>query len=79
MRATFLGRRTLAVWGEDARGVHCGDDAMCLDTEGNIVAAAGYHSAASVRCFGFSPTGRALQIHLVPQTAPRSAGSAHRT
>src|SRR5688572_13604747 len=39
--------KTLFTWGEDAKGVHRGIDGMCLDSEGNIVATAGYEEAGS--------------------------------
>ena len=63
--------RTLFTWGEDAKGVHRGIDGMCLDSEGNIVATAGYEDAGSgPMIYVFSPTGRVLETHPLPSVRP---------
>ena len=38
---------TLFTWSDDAQGVHRGIDGMCLDAEGNIIAAAGWEVAGA--------------------------------
>ena len=63
--------RTLFTWGEDAKGVHRGIDGMCLDSEGNIVATAGYEEAGSgPMIYVFAPTGRVLETHPLPSVRP---------
>lgn len=63
--------KTLFTWGEDYRGVHRGIDGMCLDTDGNIVATAGWDVAGpGAMIYVFSPTGRVLETHPVPTTKP---------
>ena len=45
-----LGSSTvLHTFGEDSRGVQRGVDGMCLDTEGNIIACAGWREAGPGR------------------------------
>jgi gluconolactonase len=61
----------LFTWGDDARGVHRGIDGMCLDSEGNILATAGWEvSGAGSMIYVFSPTGRVLETHPVPASRP---------
>ena len=61
----------LFTWGEDARGVHRGIDGMCLDAEGNIVAATGWEvSGPGAMIYVISPTGRVLETHPVPAQRP---------
>jgi gluconolactonase len=63
--------RTLFTWGEDAQGVHRGIDGMCLDSEGNIVATAGYEEAGSgPMIYVFAPSGRVLETHPLPSVRP---------
>ena len=53
--------------GQDARGVQRGVDGMCLDTEGNIVACAGWREAGpGPMIYVFAPSGRVLETHPVP-------------
>src|SRR6185295_985622 len=62
---------TLFTWGEDARGVHRGIDGMCLDVDGNIIAATGWEtSGAGPMMYVFSPAGRVLETHPVPAPVP---------
>ena len=67
-----LGRFTvLHVFGEDFRGVHRGLDGMCLDTEGNIIAAGGWRQAGpGPLIYVFSPSGRVIETHSVPADWP---------
>ena len=52
-------------------GAHRGIDGMCLDTEGNIVATAGYReSGPGPMIYVFSPTGEVLETHPVPEDRP---------
>jgi len=62
---------TLHTFGKDATGVHRGIDGMCLDTDGNIVATAGWPQAGpGPMIYVFSPTGRVLETHPVPVLRP---------
>ena len=67
-----LGRHTVMhQFGKDYRGVHRAVDGMCLDSEGNIVACAGYEkSGPGPLIYVFSPSGRILETHLVPVDHP---------
>lgn len=54
----------LHTFGQDHRGVHRAIDGMCLDAEGNIVAAAGQpESGPGPMIYVFSPAGRVLETH----------------
>jgi gluconolactonase len=58
-------------FGQDARGVHRGVDGMCLDTEGNIIACAGWREAGpGPMIYVFAPSGRVLETHPVPVDRP---------
>jgi gluconolactonase len=62
---------TLHVFGADHRGAHRGVSGMCLDTEGNIVACAGWdRSGPGPMVYVFSPQGRVLETHPVPAAQP---------
>ena len=51
-------------FGEDYRGPQRGIDGMCFDTEGNIVATAGWHrSGPGAMIYVFAPSGRILETH----------------
>ena len=55
----------------DASGVHRGIDGMCLDTDGNIVATAGWPQAGpGPLLYVFSPGGRVLETHPVACLRP---------
>jgi gluconolactonase len=59
----------LHAFGQDARGVHRGVDGMCLDTEGNIIATAGWcASGPGPMIYVFTPSGRVLETHPTPIT-----------
>jgi gluconolactonase len=61
----------LHVFGTDHRGAHRGVSGMCLDTEGNIVACAGWErSGPGPMVYVFSPQGRVLETHPVPAAQP---------
>lgn len=52
-------------------GDHRGIDGMCLDTEGNIVATAGYrHGGPGPIIYVFAPSGHILETHRVPEDRP---------
>jgi gluconolactonase len=61
----------LHVFGADYRGVHRGVSGMCLDTQGNIIACAGWErSGPGPMIYIFSPEGRVLETHPVPANEP---------
>jgi gluconolactonase len=61
----------LHTFGIDARGPHRGVDGMCLDTEGNIIACAGWQqSGPGPMIYVFSPAGRVLETHPMPVDRP---------
>jgi gluconolactonase len=61
----------LHTFGQDCRGVHRGVDGMCLDTEGHIIACAGWHEAGpGPLIYVFIPSGRVLETHPVPVDRP---------
>jgi gluconolactonase len=52
-------------------GPHRGIDGMCLDTDGNIVATAGFRqSGPGPMIYVFAPNGRVLETHPVPADRP---------
>ena len=52
-------------------GEHRGIDGMCLDTEGNIIATAGWKSGGlGSGIYVFSPDGELLELHTVPADRP---------
>ena len=54
-------------FGEDHRGVHRGVSGMCLDTEDNIVACAGWErSGPGPMVYVISPQGQVLETHPLP-------------
>ncbi|MBI4201301.1 MAG: SMP-30/gluconolactonase/LRE family protein [Chloroflexi bacterium] len=54
-------------FGTDYRGPHRGIDGMCLDSEGNIVGAAGSHaSGPGPMIYIWDPNGRVLETHPMP-------------
>lgn len=54
----------LHAFGGDHRGAHRAVDGMCLDVEGNIIAAAGWNeSGPGPMIYVFSPAGRVLETH----------------
>ena len=58
-------------FGRDFRGVHRGLDGMCLDVEGNIIAAGGWRQAGPGPLIHvFAPSGRIIETHLVPADWP---------
>lgn len=57
--------------GIGALGTHRGIDGMTLDNEGNIVAMAGWDEAGpGPMIYVFSPTGRVLETHPIPDSHP---------
>ena len=59
-------------------GKHRGIDGMCLDTEGNIVATAGWNlSGPGSLIYVFSPSGEILETHPVPADRPTNCTFAH--
>ena len=67
-----LGQYTvLHQFGEDYRGPQRGIDGMCFDSEGNIVATAGWErSGPGPMIYVFAPSGRILETHPVPEDRP---------
>ena len=58
-------------FGEDSRGAQRGVDGMCLDTDGNIIACAGWREAGpGPMIYVFAPSGRVLETHPVPVDRP---------
>ena len=52
-------------------GAHRGIDGMCLDTQGNIVATAGYRQGGpGPMVYVFSPSGEVLETHPTPEDRP---------
>ena len=61
----------LHAFGKDASRVHRGIDGMCLDSEGNIVATAGWElGGPGPMIYVFSPAGRVIETHPVPCNRP---------
>lgn len=61
----------LHTFGADHRGVHRGIDGMCLDSQGNIAACAGWErSGPGPLVYVFSPQGRILETQRVPSGEP---------
>ena len=68
---TLGGFVVLHTFGADARGIHRGIEGVCVDTEGNIVACAGWsRSGPGPLIYVFSPTGAVLETHPVPADLP---------
>jgi gluconolactonase len=67
-----LGASTvLHTFGQDARGVHRGVDGVCLDTDGQSIACAGWEEAGpGPMLYVFAPSGRVLETHPVPVDRP---------
>ena len=64
----------LHTFGKDSRGVQRGVDGMCLDTEGNIIACAGWREAGpGPMIYVFAPSGRVIETHQVPWIGRRTA------
>lgn len=58
-------------WGVEALGTHRGIDGMTLDTDGNIIGAAGWREwGAGSMIYVISPEGRVLETHPVPVNMP---------
>jgi gluconolactonase len=61
----------LHTFGSDSRGPHRGIGGMCLDSQDNIVACAGWsRSGPGPTVYVFSPQGRVLESHPVPSDSP---------
>ena len=61
----------LHTFGQDSCGVQRGVDGMCLDTDGNIIACAGWNEAGpGPLIYVFAPSGRVLETHPVPADRP---------
>jgi gluconolactonase len=61
----------LHTFGIDHRGPHRGVDGMCLDTEGNIIACAGWQqSGPGPMIYVFSPSGQVLETRAMPVDRP---------
>lgn len=67
-----LGRYVvLHVFGSDHRGIHRGIEGLCVDTDGNIIACAGWQrSGPGPLVYVFSPIGAVLESHVVPADQP---------
>jgi len=61
----------LHTFAHDRRGVHRGIEGMCVDSEGNIVACAGWQrSGPGPLVYVFAPSGAVLETHPVPADMP---------
>ena len=61
----------LHAFGRDASRVHRGIDGMCLDSERNIVATAGWElGGPGPMIYVFSPAGRVIETHPIPCNRP---------
>lgn len=61
-------------FGADAQGLHLGITGMCLDSDGNVVACAGWNqSGPGPLVYVFSPAGRVLETHPAPEEATNCA------
>ena len=61
----------LHTFGADHRGVHRGIAGMCVDSEGNIVACAGWEkSGPGPLIYVFAPSGRIMETHPTPVDQP---------
>ena len=61
----------LHTFGSDRRGVHRGIEGMCVDSEGNIVACAGWRrSGPGPLVYVFAPSGAILETHEIPGDVP---------
>lgn len=67
-----LGRHVvLHTFGSDHRGIHRGAEGLCVDTDGNIIACAGWQrSGPGPLVQVFSPAGAVLESHAVPADRP---------
>ena len=62
---------TLHAFGTNKRAAQRGIDGMCLDTEGNIIATAGWPSSGpGPLIYVFDPKGRVIETHPVPCMRP---------
>ena len=63
--------RSLHTFGRQPGTVHRGIDGMCLDSQGNIVATAGWElGGPGPMIYVFSPEGRVIETHPVPAPRP---------
>ena len=63
--------KVLHTFGADYQGEHRGIEGMCLDSEGNIVACAGWkRSGPGPLIYVFSPSGAVLETHAIPADFP---------
>jgi gluconolactonase len=61
----------LHTFGADRRGNHRGAEGICVDTEGNIIACAGWQrSGPGPLVYVFSPAGAVLETHYIPADLP---------
>lgn len=61
----------LHTFGADERGVHRAISGMCLDSEGNIIACAGWEkSGPGPMIYIFAPSGRVIETHPTPVDRP---------
>jgi gluconolactonase len=69
--ATLGPYTVLHTFGIDQRGPHRGVDGMCFDSEGNIIACAGWQqSGPGPIIYVFLPSGRVLETHPMPVDRP---------
>jgi gluconolactonase len=68
---TLARPRLLHTFGSDYRGAHRGIEGMCVDSEGNILACAGWNKAGpGPLLYVFSPAGAVLETHTLPADLP---------
>lgn len=62
----------LHTFGADRRGVHRGIEGLCVDSDGNIVACAGWRqSGPGPLVYVFAPTGAVIETHALPADNPQ--------
>jgi len=68
----------LHTFGADHRGPHRGVEGMCLDSEGNIVACAGWNkSGPGPLIYVFRPNGAVIETHALPDDLPMRCAFGH--
>ena len=68
---TLAAYRVLHTFGADHRGAHRGIEGMCVDSDGNIIACAGWaRSGPGPLIYVFAPSGAIIETHPAPADMP---------